>query len=149
GLQVLYGDTLYSDLPREKDVVSISDAKNSYNWAILTSDNSNWLSHSDPNSLCNSNKIVDGYFNFSKPRELIKNITQSKWDFIKGLNLYHQSNGLSAIESIGWLDFGHVNTYYRSKAEYTTQRAFNELKINSKWIEKSSMKNDKIKAEAN
>ena len=50
--------------------------------------------------------------------------------------------------SEGWLDFGHVNTYYRSKAEFTTQRSFNELKITQHWVEKSSIKNDKITAEA-
>ncbi|TOO91845.1 hypothetical protein CGH26_28485, partial [Vibrio parahaemolyticus] len=40
------------------------------------------------------------------------------------------------------------NTYYRSKAKFTTQRAFNELKITSSWIEKSSSKIEKIDAEA-
>lgn len=44
--------------------------------------------------------------------------------------------------------FGHVNTYYRSKAEFTTQRAFNEIVITPYFIEKSSIHNVKIMAEA-
>lgn len=95
-----------------------------------------------------SQRIIDGYFKFSRPRELVRCITQSEWKFIAGLNRYHKSVGLSAVNSIGWLDFGHVNTYYHSKAEFTTQRAFNELTITAKWIEKSSIKNQKIAAEA-
>lgn len=87
-----------------------------------------------------SQRIIDGYFKFSHPRELVRCITQSEWKFIAGLNRYHKSVGLSAVNSIGWLDFGHVNTYYHSKAEFTTQRAFNELTITAKWIEKSSIK---------
>ncbi|MDO6575299.1 hypothetical protein, partial [Staphylococcus pasteuri_A] len=53
------------------------------------------------------------------------------------------------IYSEHWLDFGHVNSYYRSKANFTTQRAFNELIITSEWVEKASSNNKKISAEAN
>lgn len=147
-LHLLYGDTLYKSLPVGDDIVSITNAKDSYNWAVLTDDNTQWLKDSSASTSTTPQKIVDGYFKFSKPRELIKNITQSEWGFIEGVNLYHRSIGLTPVESIGWLDFGHVNTYYRSKAEFTTQRAFNELKITSKWVEKSSIKDSKIAAEA-
>lgn len=146
-LHVLYGDTLFRQLPVGDDVASVSQAKDSYNWAVLTDDNAHWLKDSDKLK-SESNRIIDGYFKFSQPREIVRCITQSKWNFIEGLNRYHMSVGLTAVESSGWLDFGHVNTYYRSKAEHTTQRAFNELSINSKWIEKASIKNDKIAAEA-
>ena len=146
-LHVLYGDTLFSHLYEGDDIASVSEAKDSYNWAILTDDKAHWLKDND---LANNrrNQIIDGYFKFSQPRELLRCITQSEWSFIEGLNRYHISVGLTPVESCGWLDFGHVNTYYRSKAEHTTQRAFNELTINSRWIEKASVKNDKIAAEA-
>ncbi|MGF1697582.1 aminoglycoside phosphotransferase family protein [Vibrio lamellibrachiae] len=148
-LHILYGDTLYKQLPTGEDIASISQAKDSYNWAVLTDDTAHWLKDNKAQSSGGAQKIIDGYFKFSNPRTLIKNVTQSEWDFIEGLNRYHQEVGLTAVESGGWLDFGHVNTYYRSKAEFTTQRAFNELTITSKWIEKSSVKNNKIAAEAN
>ncbi|WP_409048998.1 capsular biosynthesis protein (plasmid) [Proteus mirabilis] len=148
-LHVLYGDTLYHQLPVGDDIVSISQAKDSYNWAVLTDDSVNWVKDNKSHLSGYTHKIIDGYFKFSNPRELIKCITQCEWNFIEGLNRYHQVLGLTSVESNGWLDFGHVNTYYRSKAEFTTQRAFNELTINPNWIEKSSLKNDKIAAEAN
>jgi len=148
-LHILYGDTLYCSLPIGDDIASISKAKGSYNWATLTTDSAHWLKNNESQQLNDSQNIIDGYFKFSNPRELVKNITQSEWNYIEGLNLYHQKIGLTPVESEGWLDFGHVNTYYNSKAEYTTQRAFNELIITPKWIEKSSVKSDKIAAEAN
>ena len=148
-LHVLYGDTLYRKLPVGDDLASISHAKDSYNWAVLTDDSAHWLKDSNTQTTNDSQRIIDGYFKFSNPRELIKNITQSEWNFIEGLNRYHSSVGLTPVESDNWLDFGHVNTYYRSKAQFTTQRAFNELTINAKWIEKSSSKDSKIAAEAN
>ncbi|WP_010433890.1 hypothetical protein [Vibrio cyclitrophicus] len=148
-LHILYGDTLYRELPMGDDIASISYAKDSYNWAVLTDDDAHWLKSGQCQLSSESPKIIDGYFKFSNPRELIKAITQSKWSFLEGLNRYHNVIGITPIESNSWLDFGHVNTYYRSKAEFTTQRAFNELTITSKWIEKSSLKDNKIAAEAN
>ncbi|MGF1754904.1 capsular biosynthesis protein [Vibrio makurazakiensis] len=148
-LHILYGDTLFKQLPTGDDVVSISEVKDSYNWAVLTDDDVHWLKDRDNQNNTESHRIVDGYFKFSHPRDIIKCVTQSEWNFLEGLNKYHQIIGLTPIQSDGWLDFGHVNTYYRSKADFTTQRAFNELTINSKWIEKSSIKSTKIAAEAN
>ncbi|OED96330.1 hypothetical protein [Vibrio breoganii] len=147
-LHVLYGDTLYGKLPVGDDIVSVSTSKSNYSWAVLTEDNLNWIQKNQPELSISSEKIIDGYYKFSNPRELIKCITQKNWDILEGLNLYHNSIGLTGVTSSNWLDFGHVNTYYHSKAQYTTQRAFNELSINSKWIEKSSVKSDKITAEA-
>ncbi|UPQ88093.1 aminoglycoside phosphotransferase family protein [Vibrio sinaloensis] len=148
-LHILYGDTLFSQLPVGDDIASVSTAKDSYNWAVLTDDKAHWLKDTEQKLSAESNRIIDGYFKFSQPRELVRCITQSEWNFIEGLNRYHQSIGLTPVDSNGWLDFGHVNTYYRSKAEHTTQRAFNELTITPKWIEKASVKNEKIAAEAN
>lgn len=148
-LHVLYGDTLFNELPDGEDVVSISKAKDGYNWATLTDEHPFWLKEFELPTGSEEKRIIDGYFKFSKPRELIRCITQCEWDFISGLNRYYSSVGLIPVVSNGWLDFGHVNTYYRSKAEHTTQRAFNELKITPSWVEKRSVKNAKIAAEAN
>lgn len=148
-LHVLYGDTLFSQLPIGDDIASVSTTKDSYNWAVLTDDKAHWLKDTEQKLGAETNRVIDGYFKFSQPRELVRCITQSEWNFIAGLNRYHQSVGLTPVDANGWLDFGHVNTYYRSKAEHTTQRAFNELTITPKWIEKSSIKSDKIAAEAN
>lgn len=148
-LHVLYGDTLYRKLPLGENIASISDIKGSYSWGSISNDNATWLENVNSDSSKSNHKIIDGYFKINNPRELIRFITQSQWNFIEGLNNYHLAIGLTPVESNTWLDFGHVNTYYRSKAEFTTQRAFNELTINSQWIEKSSQLDKKIEAEAN
>ncbi|HIF9133600.1 TPA: capsular biosynthesis protein [Photobacterium damselae] len=141
-LHILFGDTLLTELPLGNDIIAISSVDDSYNWSTLN--NSFTLSKKQL-----SNDVVCGYFKFSEPRQLVKCITQQHWDFIEGLNRYNNEISLTPVLTDKWLDFGHVNTYYRSKAKFTTQRAFNELIITLDWIEKSSYKTEKIKAEAN
>ncbi|ARR49856.1 capsular biosynthesis protein [Photobacterium damselae subsp. damselae] len=148
-LHILFGDTYLSELPLGNDIVAIAETDNSYNWAKINNESSSqWLTTS-VDGLSISDKVVCGYFNFSQPRQLISNITQGHWDFLEGLRLYNEKVGLTSKITDCWLDFGHINTYYRSKAKFTTQRAFNELVITPEWIEKSSVNNLKIKAEAN
>lgn len=148
-IHILFGDTLLNQLPLGNNIVTLAEVEDSYNWATINSSpNSKWLS-SSTNNLTSNNQVVCGYFKFNQPRQLIRCITQSHWDFIDGLNRYHDLIGLQTTTIKNWLDFGHVNTYYRSKAKFTTQRAFNELIITPEWVEKSSAKNKKIKAEAN
>lgn len=143
-LHLLFGDTLFTELPEGNDILAVAEAKSNYQWSSVANNNIEWLADSG-----NSSNIVCGYFKFSEPRKLIRNITQEKWDFIKGIDRYKKENGLSQIEVIDWYDFGHVNTYYHSKAAFTTQRSFNDLTITPRFIEKSSINSQKIKAEAN
>ena len=143
-LHLLFGDTLFSQLPDGGDVLAVSASNSNYQWTSVDNNEIDWLTEIGSNS-----NVVCGYFRFNEPRKLIRNITQEKWDFIKGISRYKKETGLLKILVNDWYDFGHVNTYYHSKSAFTTQRSFNELKINSKFIEKSSVKNKKIKAEAN
>ena len=148
-VHILYGDTLLSDLPTGEDIICVSDASDSYDWSVVSDDSLSLIKDLDKaNRLTYSNNIVNGYFKFSSPTKLIKSIIQCKWSFLDGVNNYNNLVGMTYAFSNSWLDFGHVNTYYRSKANFTTQRAFNELTITPDWIEKSSVKNSKIAAEA-
>ncbi|USD65155.1 aminoglycoside phosphotransferase family protein [Vibrio sp. SCSIO 43136] len=147
-LCILFGDTLFTELPHGEDVVSISSVQESYNWSIVTEDSNHWLQDTENQIDSELSHVVNGYFCFTDAKQLVRSVTRSKWSFLEGLNDYHQTHGLKTIKSDCWLDFGHVNTYYRSKANFTTQRAFNSLTINANWIEKSSSKNQKITAEA-
>ncbi|MBL0599702.1 hypothetical protein JD516_18110 [Aeromonas jandaei] len=144
-LHVIYGDTLFGRLPAGDNLVSVSTTECYYNWATLEHDNIHWIEDGNRDV---EGLIIDGYFKFQDARELIRCITQCNWNFLEGLNRYHHKVGLNVVKSDGWLDFGHVNTYYRSKAEFTTQRAFNEIVITPYFIEKSSLHNVKIMAEA-
>lgn len=146
-VRILFGDTLFTSKPMGEDIISVSTSKGNYSWATVSERN---------NVLCGvgesqgDNAIVNGYFCFSQPRELMRSMTQASFDFYSGLIEYNKKVKLSYIKSDDWLDFGHVNTYYNSKVNFTTQRAFNNLSINSNWVEKSSSKNNnKILAEAN
>ncbi len=148
-LHVLFGDTLFRSLPSGHNLIGVSKVDNNYNWATVSENDGDWLKSNDIIDESNAHNIVNGYFKFSDPRQLVRCITQNKWNFSKGLNSYHQIVGLTTTYLQDWFDFGHINTYYKSKASFTTQRAFNELKITTEWIEKSSVKNSKIAAEAN
>jgi hypothetical protein len=147
-LHILFGDTLINSLPSGKDIVGVSMVEGSYNWAIVSVDRAPWFIQTADHLEDSSNKIVNGYFKFSKPRDLIRALCQHNWDFLLGLNSYHDYIGLVAVEITEWLDFGHVNNYYHSKSKFTTQRSFNDLKITSDWVRKESSENLKIFAEA-
>jgi len=148
-LVVLFGDTLIKDLPIGEDVVGISQVTDNYDWAVVEDNDLDWLENNNQNIKSKQTQVINGYFKFSQPRQLIRAITQSHWGFLQGVSKYHYDVGLTAISVDEWLDFGHVHTYYSSKATYTTQRAFNELLITPEYIEKSSRNNIKIQAEAN
>ncbi|WP_282177108.1 capsular biosynthesis protein [Vibrio nereis] len=150
-VHVLFGDTLFTKLPEGENFASLSKVDKSYHWAVVKNNEANidWVREGSRSLNVDNCEIVNGYFNFSKPRELIRSLTKTNWDFLDGLNHYKKNSNFRGEYSDDWLDFGHVNTYYSSKAHFTTQRAFNELKIASSYIEKSSSRDIKIAAEAN
>ncbi|MFM1648434.1 hypothetical protein ACJ5N2_11105 [Aeromonas salmonicida] len=144
-LHILFGDTLLSDIPKSKtDLISISKTKNNYTWASIEDDFAiRDLSNSSGHS------VICGYFHFSRPNQLIRNITLERWDFIRGVRQYCKEESVEFSETDKWFDFGHINSYFQSKANFTTQRSFNELEITSRFVKKTSSKQTKIKAEAN
>ncbi|MGP9833791.1 capsular biosynthesis protein [Marinobacter sp. NSM] len=148
-LHVLFGDTLVDPLPHGDDLVAVANVEDNYDWAIVTENDDNWLTSCQNTPVQQEHEVVTGYFKFSSPRQLIRCITQSNWQFLEGLGRYRKAVGLSTSKVPNWLDFGHANTYYRSKSAHTTQRVFNHLKITPDWIEKSGNHGDKIEAEAN
>lgn len=147
-LHILFGDTLITPLPEGNDIIAVAETSDNYDWARLSSNCSNTLIEESLGD-SSTQQIVSGYFRFSQPKELVRSLTRNHWNFIQGLNDYHERIILTPILINNWLDFGHINTYYHSKVNFTTQRAFNSLTITSEWIEKSSQKQDKIKSEAN
>ncbi|PHM66222.1 capsular biosynthesis protein [Xenorhabdus stockiae] len=132
-LKILFGDTLIKPTPLGEDVIVTSEKSDGYTWGTFKENES----------------IIAGYFAISDPGLLIRSIIKARWDFIEGIKTYNKNKALEVRKDLNWYDFGHINKYYQSKAEFTTQRAFNDLKINKNWIEKKSSNNLKIKAEAN
>ena len=133
-LYILHGDTLFDSLQIKPDSYVVAKAEDNYAWA-------------EDDELTET--VYAGFFAFSSPSLLIRSITERNNDFIAGIELYGQTRHLSRVMSDCWMDFGLVNTYYRSISNLTTQRAFNSMRIDRFSIRKSSLDINKMKAEAN
>lgn len=141
-IRILLGDTLFRTLPDGYDLVSVSQSQDFYHWAHFGKEGLK------TDTSLNSGDVVCGYFAFSSANRLIKELVLNKFDFIFALDKYRVNYGLTTLTVDDWLDFGHINTFYKSKVQYTTQRSFNELTITAESVEKSSVKHSKIKAES-
>jgi hypothetical protein len=135
-LKILHGDTLFKSLPQDQNVFLVSKTDDNYNWAVSETIN-------------NENFVYAGYFSFINQSTLIKCITESNYNFIKGVIRYKNHFAVKEIIDYSWLDFGHSNTFYKSKTALTTQRAFNDLVIDGFSVLKFSNDYKKILAEAN
>jgi hypothetical protein len=100
-----------------------------------------------PENPSRNDSVIAGYFAFSNAVELRKALVRAAGNFIRGLEFYKQSVGLRSWPVKEWLDFGHLQTFYRSRCQVRTQRAFNELTVSYKSVEKKSYQKSKIRAE--
>lgn len=132
-LYLLHGDTLFQKLSFDKDIYSISVAEDNYDWATASTDGKN---------------VYSGYFSFSSQSLLIQCITTCGYDFIQGIHEYEKHVSVSKVKLPCWMDFGLVNSYYRSISRFTTERVFNNLKITQYSVVKSSKDRKKMAAEA-
>lgn len=141
-LKILHGDTLILDASIGKsDCLSISKNKGFYQRAAINDANNSWV---NTEKTADDELVYSGYFSFSKPRELIKKIVRFKFDFIGGVSSYCQEYDVEYEYCEQWLDFGHLNTYFRARALMTTQRVFNAMEISTKVVKKSSCKKEKM-----
>lgn len=147
-LTLLYGDSLFFDLTLEgEDFLSVHPNLGFYQRAFVDK-NSNNLSELKDICSNESELVVSGLFRFSDPSLLMKYIIQSKNDFITALALYDSDCKLSMCSEGVWLDFGHINSFFRSRTQMTTEREFNDLTITERCVKKSSLvKAKKIYAE--
>ena len=133
-LYILHGDTLFKELTFVPDSYVVAKAEDNYAWAEVNNNNQN---------------IYAGFFAFSSQSLLITKITEQNNSFIAGVEKYGQERNMREIMSDNWMDFGLVNTYYRSISNLTTQRSFNSLDSSRYSIKKSSHDMTKMAAEAN
>ncbi len=134
-IRMLHGDTLLKSVPSDNDIVGVAITEDSYNWEFDTSsgiDNLVWC----------------GYFSFSSYHKFMQTLTLAQGNFIDAVRMYADRHSLSRKVVDGWLDFGHVNTYFKSRSLITTERAFNNLKISNGVVWKSGMPEQKIYAES-
>lgn len=131
-VRMLHGDTLLTEFPKYNDVLALGQTIYDYHWEHE--------SNTQGNVWC-------GYFAFSSIRLLVAQLAKKRCNFVAGVRQYHQHKTLDLFYCTEWFDFGHINTYFRSRAMVTTQRSFNELKIVDGVVKKQSTQNRKIEAE--
>lgn len=149
-LEVLHGDTLFMGLAlSDCNAVSCHPNKGFYNRATVNE------------SVVDSGKVfriewasegadvLSGYFKFNNPLFMMKCLLKSQGDFIKACNYYNEKYSFYILKRGDWLDFGHVNSFFKSRSKMTTQRSFNDLIIDQKSVKKMSESNsNKIMSEA-
>lgn len=114
-ITMLHGDTLFDE--------NIEPGTNGYSSSYAVEDNYHW----DNND---NNQYFTGYFSINNQPVFLQHLVKEKYDFINAFKQYikYNGNGNDSKCLAGWKDFGHINTYYRSISEMTTQRSFNDLK---------------------
>lgn len=148
-LTLLHGDTLFADLAlEESDLLTLHSNKGFYQRARLTSQ-ALLANHFEDIWAGADEKVVSGFFSFCKPHILMQGIVQRNGSFIAALEHYANQQDLKPLEGGKWYDFGHLNSFFRSRSEITTQRAFNEMSISSRVVGKASQNHVKMAAEAN
>lgn len=136
-IKILHGDTLIMDLPvsTKSDFFVVANPDDNYDWTFLGEENESEL-------------VYAGYFSFNDVKKFLKCLVRCEYNFINAINLYKTENNTETYKVNEWYDFGHINTFYRSKASMPTVRHFNSMKIDSKIVSKSSVNNKKILAES-
>ncbi|WP_028694876.1 hypothetical protein [Pseudomonas cremoricolorata] len=134
-VRLMHGDTFIKGIPADADVIGVSTTSDDYGWEYEASDADDKL-------------IWCGFFSFSSPRLLTQSLSLARGNFVEAIRRYGQKTPLQGKLVGAWNDLGHVNTYFKSRASITTQRAFNSLVIADGLVTKKGQPNRKIQAEA-
>jgi len=135
-LRLLHGDTWLAEVPPAVDLIGIVETQEDYPWEV-----------EDVNTA--SESVWCGYFAFSDIKTISYELHASAGDFTGAVREYDKKIPLARTKAGGWHDFGHVNTYFQSRARLTTERSFNELQIADGCVRKSGNPFEKIRAEEN
>lgn len=146
-LQILHGDTYLSKLSKAKNALGVSKALNNYDWAFLNQNKNLRYKLKNLSLQHLDNLILNGYFNIEHPYAFMRYLNARNYDFMQALNEYSKEFAFEVAFNDTWLDFGLVSSYFQSKKSLTTQRAFNELKIEDNFVLKTSNLKNKIEAE--
>lgn len=136
-LRILHGDTYIPGIPLGEDLIGIASSKDQYEWQFA-----------DVN-VRHSVDIWCGYFSFSNAPELVRSLAISRGSFVGAVQHYSESISTDFVPVSGWMDSGHLNTYFRAREQFTTERHFNNLVVSDGLVTKSGSPSKKIRAEAN
>ncbi len=151
-VRLLHGDTLIDEMPPpDMDRIGIATTGESYSWAEveLDGDRITRLETTAAGQASERHRpIACGYFAFAHSTGLVRSITRARGSFVGGILDYAKTEALYAARIPIWYDFGHVQTFFRSRQLVTSARHFNSLVIDGRTARKSSSDNAKIRAEA-
>lgn len=141
GTHILFGDTLVRPHPGIKfDSNTIASGENTeiYPWHELNRE------------LAGGHKnILAGYFYVNNLEVFRMLVEESGFDFIEAVYRQHEKEPWIVTDEMNWLDFGHIHTYFQSKAKISTARSFNEISPSRRIVTKYSEDSSKILAEIN
>jgi hypothetical protein len=151
-VSLLHGDTLILTPPAGADLIAGGPRASEYAWAEMETDASGRvLGLRDTPAGEDGHDgwpIAAGWFAFSSALDLLRSLTRCRGDFIAGLNHYLSGHDVKLAPAEGWLDFGHLTTFFQSRLAVTTARAFNTVRIDGLTARKSSDDTGKMRAEA-
>jgi hypothetical protein len=149
---ILHGDTLIDDMPPlAPDQIGIVHRSEGYSWAEVTLAGGRVVGIETVPAggpMVGERPIACGYFAFASSTGLIRGITRARGGFIPGILDYATHHDLHAAEIGSWHDFGHVQTFFRSRRLVTSARHFNTLRIDGRTARKASRDRMKMHAEA-
>jgi hypothetical protein len=151
-LWVLHGDTLIDSMPPlALDSIGIATSTEGYSWAEVDVEGDRVVALETIAANKSDGRhrpIACGWFAFSSSTALIRVITRARGSFVQGLRDYNKAISMHAVTTDAWYDFGHVQTFFRSRRLVASARHFNALHIDGRTARKSSTDAGKIRAEA-
>lgn len=150
---ILHGDTLIAGAPLgEQDRIVGAGRTSEYAWAEMELDpQGRVLGLHDVMAGADGHEgwpVASGYFAFSSSLDLVRSLTRMRGNFIAGVNHYLSEHEVRLAAADSWLDFGHLQTFFRSKLSVTTARAFNTIRFDGLTARKASHDQAKIWGEA-
>ena len=150
-VHILHGDTLITDPPVDAvDLIVGGASGGDYSWAEVEVRDGRIaaLDVVPAGEEGRGRPVAAGYFAFSSSLDLVRALTRARGDFVAGVNLYLAGHPVALRLTDDWLDFGHLQTFFRSRLAVSTARAFNTLKMDGLTARKSSADEAKMLAEA-
>lgn len=150
-VRILHGDTLAGSLPVDSclDEIGIGVGGEGYSWAEATLDGAYLVGLETVTSGRQSGRpVAIGYFAFAHSLAFVRCLTRMRGDFIAGVGSYAREHPITSVTIGSWYDFGHLQTFFRSRRVVTSARVFNTLRIDGRTARKSSEDVAKMQAEA-
>ena len=147
-LFILFGDTLFSNLNLKFDFYSVGYQDEYYPWGVVKERNGEVIFTDGVDDVSGDSKVLSGLFSFKDAHIFADKLKVKNYSFFDALTSYAKSENFFEETMEGWLDFGHLHTYFKSKAKRTTERAFNSIEIKNRCVIKKSHKDEKLYCES-